>query len=515
MKILKLLNFIAILIAIILGAIFIAYLILEITNVIDQNHTLRLTFSILTPIVFILGAVYYSNYFSFLGVYKRLKQENFYYLGKESEFYNYYLLTRRLKRLNYKYRKEDKYVISFTPVKLSVLRNGIRNESVIKYLGFLSESIEKFFLDDHQKLYDKLSFCYYHGTFLVCIFGDIDLVNDTAAQLEAMAFDVASENKSNVYIQPYFGISKALDKKEEFIVTVEHANTARSDAESQARTYVYYDPNTTKDFITSSMKDIEEGIKNNEFVVYYQPKFSLKTNEFTSSEALVRWNSPKYGFVQPYKFIALVERFGLIHNLDMYVFKQVCKDLRENKRRGRRILPVSCNFSMQEFYDSDFVDAMSEVCNENQISPSLIQIEITESTSQANTFMTVQILKRLKEKGFIVLMDDFGTGYSNMQNLLDIPFDAIKLDRSYIKRIDIDNKAYELVKFLINLCKINEIEVIAEGVDNPTQVELLRKAKCDTIQGFYYSKPIPKDDFDKFLFPNGNQFEKGKKEGRR
>ena len=147
-----------------------------------------------------------------------------------------------------------------------------------------------------------------------------------------------------------------------------------------------------------------------------------------------------------------------------------------------------------------------EILKEYNIPTHLIEIEITEATSQANSFLSISIIKKLKERGIRVLMDDFGVGFSNVGNLRKIPFDAIKIDKSFIDDIVSDVKSREIVRFLINLCRVNELEVIAEGVDNKEQLEILRKNKCDTIQGFYYSQPLSKPNFEKFLA--SNPFEK-------
>ena len=170
------------------------------------------------------------------------------------------------------------------------------------------------------------------------------------------------------------------------------------------------------------------------------------------------------------------------------------------------MLPVSVNFSLYEFYSANFLDTIISILEEYNVPSNLIEIEITEATSQANSFLSISIIKKLKEKGIRVLMDDFGVGFSNLSNMKKIPFDAIKIDKSFIDDITYDEKAREIVRFLINLCKVNEMEVIAEGVDKKEQLELLRRLRCDTIQGFYYSQPLAKSDYEKFLV--NNPFEK-------
>ena len=170
------------------------------------------------------------------------------------------------------------------------------------------------------------------------------------------------------------------------------------------------------------------------------------------------------------------------------------------------MLPVSVNFSLYEFYSPNFLDTIVNTLDEFDIPSDLIEIEITEATSQANSFLSISILKKLKERGIRVLMDDFGVGFSNLSNLKKMPFDAIKIDKSFIDDIVEDTKAREIVRFLINLCKVNNMEVVAEGVDKKDQLELLKKFRCDTIQGFYFSEALAKKDYEMFL--KNNTFEK-------
>ena len=159
----------------------------------------------------------------------------------------------------------------------------------------------------------------------------------------------------------------------------------------------------------------------------------------------------------------------------------------------------------------NFLDSVISTIEKHDINPSLIEIEITESTSQTNTFMASSVIRKLRDHGIRVLMDDFGVGFSNIGNLRKMPFDAVKIDKSFIDNIESDKKASAIVKFLIELCQANELEVIAEGVDNKDQVEVLKKAKCDTIQGFYYSRPIPKAEYEKFLISNPFERKEGKR----
>ena len=158
------------------------------------------------------------------------------------------------------------------------------------------------------------------------------------------------------------------------------------------------------------------------------------------------------------------------------------------------------------FYNHGFIDDLVNIMEKYNVPPTLIEIEITEQTTNANNFIANSILKRIKELGIRILMDDFGIGYSNIMNIRKSPIDVIKIDKSFIDDIVIDAKTRSIVQFLIQLCKVNGMESIAEGVNDAKQVAILRKLQCDTIQGYYYSKPLNRNDFEKLLLQN--DFEK-------
>ena len=257
------------------------------------------------------------------------------------------------------------------------------------------------------------------------------------------------------------------------------------------------------------LEEIKLALENNEFVPYYQPKFSLKKKEIVSCEALARWNSPTKGLLTPAVFVEKAEQYGLLSSIDIYIFEAALKDLSESIKRGRRVVPVSCNFSLYEFFSHAFIDTIMNLLEKYQIPPTLVEIEITETTSQANQFLSVSVIKKLKDLGIRVLMDDYGVGYSQIDNLKNIPFDAIKIDKSFSDLLLTDTKTQSIVKFLVELGHINDMEVIIEGVEKKEQVDILRRMGVDTIQGFYYSKALSFDDFQNFL--KNNPFEGGKK----
>ncbi|MGO0862465.1 EAL domain-containing protein, partial [Clostridioides difficile] len=176
-----------------------------------------------------------------------------------------------------------------------------------------------------------------------------------------------------------------------------------------------------------------KALEKREFVVYYQPKYSLNDgNEIEGAEALIRWNNPDMGFISPVDFVPLFERNGFIVNIDMFVFEAVCKTLRKWLNKGYNPVPISVNISRVHLHRDNFIENITELINKYSISPKFIELELTESVVFDNLNILIDIIKRLKKIGFLISMDDFGSGYSCLNLLKDLPFDILKLDRGFL-----------------------------------------------------------------------------------
>ena len=449
-------------------------------------------------------------YISNLSMIRTLQDDNEYNLGVRSAFYNMYAFQKRvelLSRIN-RITKKSEHIIAFTFSSLVVSQNVNRNHEI--YL--INNHIANFLNELPKKINARrrdFVYAFSRGSFLIyCAKQNEQSIQNICETIAKDAYEFGEQNCRHIWVQPFFGVTRVYDS-ELLTHQIENALLARDNSEKNFETITYYQDSFRKSVSSNDIEELTQALENKEFVVYYQPKFDLTKRQFISSEALIRWNSKKYGLLAPTKFLNKAESIGLIHDIDIYVLRQVCEDLNELIRRGRRVLPVSVNFSLFEFYSANFLDTIMGILEEFKVPANLIEIEITEATSQANQFLSISIIKKLKENGIRVLMDDFGIGFSNVGNLRKIPFDVVKIDKSFIDGIVNDTKSREIVKFLIGLCKINGMEVVAEGVDNREQVEILKKAKCDTIQGFYYSEALEKKAFEKFL--DNNPFEK--KEG--
>lgn len=487
----------------------IVYIVLEITGVLVNNRSVAILFAILVPFNYAGGCSALVYLLIQKNSEKSLRLENQYNLGKDSTFYNYYEFQRRLKLLYLiNGRRKESYIISLSATKQSVMRNMSRNDIITQYNGYISDFMHDYLNVKTPFNKNDFCYCYYHGAFLIYCFGDEEKVRTVIREIEKNMYEIVKDKDLKVYVQPFFGVAK-VDPEDSLIVSVDHAMTARNNSEQRFEGISFYSKSIDRTINLTEVDEIKAGLESNEFVVYYQPKFDLNTKEFCGAEALVRWKTRTRGILPPSKFLETAEASGLISNIDDYVFEKVCQDLEISRKKGRRTLPVSINFIASEFYDTNFVNHIVETVDKYRIPHNLIEIEITENASRVNNFLSETIVELLGKRGFKVLMDDFGIGYSNLANLINMKFHVIKIDKSYIDKIQEDKKTRDLLRFLVNLAKSNELEVIAEGVDTEEQVDFLKKIKCDVIQGYYYSQPLPKAEYDKFLLEN--PFEKRKR----
>lgn len=240
----------------------------------------------------------------------------------------------------------------------------------------------------------------------------------------------------------------------------------------------------------------QKALDNEEFVVYYQPKYSPDKSELIGAEALIRWQSPDFGFVPPGRFIPVFEKNGFITHIDHYMICHVAKDQKKWLDAGMRCVPVSVNVSRAHFAESDLADQILNMIDSIGTPHNLIEIELTESAFFDDKNAIIETIERLKSYGFSVSMDDFGSGYSSLNSLKDMNLDVLKLDADFF-RGDADPARKEVVvSEAIRLAKRLNMRTVAEGVEEKEQVEFLKQQGCDMIQGYYFAKPMPKEEYE-------------------
>ncbi len=240
----------------------------------------------------------------------------------------------------------------------------------------------------------------------------------------------------------------------------------------------------------------QKALENEEYKVFYQPKYEPKSGELRGAEALIRWISPEFGFVSPGRIIPIFEKNGFITEIDHYMIRHVAKDQKRWLDMGLPIVPVSVNVSRAHFMEPDLAEQIRDIVDAEGAPHEFIELELTESAFFDDKNAILNTIKKLKSFGFAVSMDDFGSGYSSLNSLKDLPLDVLKLDAEFF-RGDVDNDRREIiVSETIKLAKNLSMRTVAEGIEVKEQVEFLAQMGCDMIQGYYFAKPMPVEEYE-------------------
>ena len=270
--------------------------------------------------------------------------------------------------------------------------------------------------------------------------------------------------------------------------------------------FVVYDDEVSKreSYEQRLINDLMRGLDNNEFKVYYQPKFDIQSEpeKIVSAEALVRWQHPELGLIYPNDFIPLFENNGQIGLLDRYVWNNVADSIALWREKYGIIIPVSVNLSRVDVYDANLIETLEDILSKRNLDHNAFKLEVTESAYTENAEQVLSVVKELRDIGYKFEMDDFGTGYSSLNMLSEMPIDGLKMDRGFVRNIDIDNKANHMVKLILDIANNLGVPVIAEGVETVEQLKMLKELGCAMVQGYYFSKPIPAAEFENKYFSN-------------
>ena len=311
---------------------------------------------------------------------------------------------------------------------------------------------------------------------------------------------VLSSQEIRIRIGVYSDKKHELNFRSRFDRALQACNGLRNKADTA---FAIYDEEMHQQqlFNARLLQDFESAINERQIKVYYQPKYNIlgEIPLLSSCEALVRWIHPELGFINPEVFIPLFEENGLVQKLDRYVWKEAAAQMHRWNEAYGVILPVSVNVSRIDISSPDLADFICKTVNENKISPKDFLLEITESAYTENFQQIIDTVNILRKKGFKIEMDDFGAGYSSLNMLTTLPIDVLKLDKGFINNISKGNREMRMVEMILDIARFLKVPVIAEGVETKEQVELLKHAKCDVIQGYYFSKPLPPEDFNSLI----------------
>ena len=319
-----------------------------------------------------------------------------------------------------------------------------------------------------------------------------------AARLVTVLNRVCVIKGQEVNVSTSIGISIYPNDGEDIDTLIRNADTAMYRAKEKGRNnFVSYGKHMNADAVERLQieSSLRHAIERNEFVVHYQPVADLMSNQIISAEALLRWNHMDYGYISPSKFIPIAEETGQIYAIGEWVLRSVCKQLRSWLDNNVSVVPVAVNISAKQLQNKYFYQEALAILREYNIPTSLIVFELTESAVMTEDDETALILPQLQAAGIRIAIDDFGTGFSSFSRLHASPVDILKIDQSFIRRIDDSASSANVIKAMINMAKALSIRVVAEGVETEQQSEFLRKNHCDAVQGYYISKALSAIEF--------------------
>ena len=307
---------------------------------------------------------------------------------------------------------------------------------------------------------------------------------------------------TELYIGCSIGISLYPDNGDTPQDLLKYADAAMYTAKSEGRnTFQYYSAEmTARAFERVIMEtSLRAGLKNEEFVVYYQPQVRGTDNKLLGMEALVRWQSPSMGLVSPAVFIPIAETTGLMIELDRFVMKHAMTQLATWYKEGLSPGVLAMNLTIKQLQQKDFIDFLDTLIKESGCRVEWIELEVTEDQIMINPEGAIAILKRISQLGIKIAVDDFGTGYSSLSYLKKLPINKLKIDQSFVKDLPDDDEDVAIVKAIVALAHSLNLELIAEGVETVEQKEFLVKSGCENIQGYLYAKPMPSEQMKVFL----------------
>lgn len=338
---------------------------------------------------------------------------------------------------------------------------------------------------------------------LLCYAGEEQLVERVEKLLDSMAGKRAG-------IKLYFkaGIHILDGETMEPSESYNRATIARAKIEASHNERVSFFTKQMKDELLWERKvenDMERALLNHEYKVYLQPKYSVDNEKIAAAEALVRWVHPTEGLIAPYKFIPIFERNGFITKLDDYMIAEVAKMQAGWIAEGKSIVPISVNVSRAHFTREDLAEHICEIVDTYKVPHEVIELELTESAFFDDKETLIGIVNKMKSYGFSVSMDDFGAGYSSLNSLKELPIDIVKLDAQFFRGNDGEGKGKVIVSDIIDLAKKLNMRIVAEGIETREQVDFLAEKECDLIQGYYFAKPMPVEEFEvKFAEEDGS-----------
>ena len=421
------------------------------------------------------------------------KKGNIYYFRKKGQE----LLSKRKKQFteneveSEENKNQSAYIIVLDINKFKMINKAYGYKTGDTILNGIAEELENI-------LGKESLICRYSNDYFAVLFENNEnihkVVNEIIKKIENLK---VNENVYNLSVN--MGIYKLTDLDTNISEVMDKAIIAHSASKGDVfDKFHIYDEKMEKELEKESKIEHEmyQALMNKEFKVYYQPKIYINNEELYGAEALVRWEH-NGKMIPPSEFVPLFEKNKFILKLDVYVFEQVCNDMKKWKEKYGKEPIISVNVSRDHFLDEHFLEKYMIIASKYGINTNKIDLEITESATVEAGIDIIEIMNKMKKLGFLISIDDFGTGYSSLSTLQDMPADILKIDKSFVDRIGKNEK--NMVDYILTMAKELKLTTIAEGVETKEQKDYLLEKGCDIIQGYYYAKPMPEEEFERYL----------------
>lgn len=410
-------------------------------------------------------------------------------LNKSKFFYN----TRNMLNI---FGTEDFAFIRIDIEKFQLINSFFgmaEGDNLLKYMADYLQNVEK---EYRYITYGRVE----ADIFAVCFSYDnekeiTDFVKKFTNQMEKYPLDFA--------ITPFFGIYLVKNRDLSINEMYDKANLASKNCKGNyIQNYFFYTKEMSEDIIKEQriINNMKNALRNEEFVLYLQPKYELQRNSIAGAEVLVRWITADGRMISPGEFIPVFERNGFILKLDQYVWEKTCQLLAGWRDEGRKIFPVSVNISRVSLYNPKIVGVICGLTEKYNIPPEWLQLELTESAYTENPKAIKEMMEQLQKKGFSILMDDFGSGYSSLNVLKDIAVDVLKIDMKFLDGSGDDGRSENILASVVRMAKWLNMPVVAEGAERKEQVSFLHSIGCEYVQGFYFARPMPVKEYEKLLY---------------
>ncbi len=399
------------------------------------------------------------------------------------------IFAKRITRMMNKFTDKEIAFIQFDVERFKLINDNYGVEVGDEILKFFSNSLNVILNDDQP-------FCRLTAdVFMIVIsFDEEDEILDFIHMIDSML-----TGYNGIEYRLVFGVAIVEDRSMHTRRLGDNATLARQSVKGNALKNIGFYNGRLKTELYQQQTiedDMTEAVIHNEFVMYLQPKHCISSGRIIGAEALARWIHHDRGIISPAEFIPIFEKNGFILKLDLLIWEKACKQIRDWIDAGIEPVPISINIS-REYLDSfDVVSKLLELINKYNFPINLLQLEITETV---DTEGTSAVVRKMKDAGFTMLMDDFGSGYSSLNMLKTTQFDVLKIDRSFLSEFMESERGRKIIEHTISMSKDIGLDIIAEGVETNEQAQFLNRCGCDKAQGFYYSKPIPVDQFNKKL----------------